>query len=158
MRGIFAYEIYKQMQRNKRIVVITGDLGYGMWDLVRRQYPKRFFNVGAAEQAMLGLSVGLALGNRIPIVYSITPFLLYRPFETIRNYIDHENIPVKLIGSGRDKDYKDDGISHWCEDEKQIMDIFTNIVAKRPKNMKEIPSLVKDMLKSDRPWYVNLRR
>jgi transketolase len=51
------------------------------------------------------------------VVYSITPFVLYRPFEWIRNYLDHEKIPVKLVGGGRDKDYGYLGFSHWAEED-----------------------------------------
>ena len=158
MKGWFAYELYKQMEKNKKIRVIVGDLGYKMFDYIKRDFPKRFINVGASEQAMIGISIGLALEGKIPITYSITPFVLYRPFETVRNYIDYEHIPVKLIGGGRDRDYLDHGFCHWAEEDKKIMKIFKNIHAKWPKTIEEIPNLVADMIKSNKPWYVNLRR
>lgn len=158
MRGWFAYELYKQMAKDEKIWLIVGDLGYKMLDYIKRDFPKRFINAGASEQAMMGIAVGLSLEGQIPIVYSITTFLLYRPFETIRNYINHEKIPVKLIGSGRDRDYSHDGISHWAQEDKEIMRILKNIKAKWPETFEEIPSLIDDMIKSDKPWYVNLRR
>lgn len=158
MRHIFAEEIYKHMKKNPKIWVIINDLGYKMWDRIRIDFPERFINTGAAEQSMMGIAVGLALEGKIPIVYSITTFLLYRPFETIRNYINHEQIPVKLVGSGRNKDYSIDGISHWAEEDKKIMKILSNIKSVWPKSEKEIPKLVSGMIKSDKPWYVNLRR
>lgn len=158
MRGHFAYEVYKHMVKNKKIWVLTNDLGYKMWDLIRKDFPDRFINVGAAEQTLIGVAVGLTLEGKIPIVYSITTFLLYRAFETIRNYINHEQIPVKLVGSGRDKDYIHDGFSHWSEDDREIMKIFKNIKPYWPNTIDEIPKLVADMIKSDKPWYVNLRR
>lgn len=146
------------MATNKNIWVVVGDLGYKMWDTVKEKYPDRFINTGASEQAMIGIAVGLALEGKIPVVYSITPFLLYRPFETIRNYVDREKIAVKLIGSGRNKDYLHDGFSHWAEEDKSIMRNLKNIIASWPKNKKEIPTLVDKMLKSNKPWYVNLRK
>lgn len=158
MKGWFAYELYKQMAKNKKIWLIVGDLGYKMFDYIKRDFPNRFINTGASEQAMIGISIGLALEGKIPIVYSITPFILYRPFETIRNYINHECIAVKLIGAGRDKDYLDHGLCHWAQEDKKVMNIFKNIKAKWPKNLEEIPNLVGAMIKSNRPWYVNLRR
>ena len=157
MRGYFAYEVHKYMIKNKKIWVISGDLGYKMWDDVRDIYPERFINVGASEQAMLGIAVGLALEGKIAVVYTITPFLLYRPFETIRNYINHEKIPVKLIGSGRNKDYLGDGFSHWAEEDRKAMKMFSNIEARWPKTKEEIPELVKEMLCTNKHWYVNLR-
>jgi len=158
MRAEFASLVHQHMKHNKRIWVLTNDLGYKMWDSVRKDYPKRFINVGAAEQTMLSMGVGLALEGQIPLCYSITTFLLYRSFEVIRNYINYESIPVKLIGSGREKDYIHDGISHWPLEEKQIMKIYKNIHSVWPKSSLELPDLVDEMLKSDKPWYINLRR
>lgn len=158
MRGYFAFTIHQHMKKNNKVWVLTNDLGYKMWDQVRQDFPDRFINVGAAEQTLLGIAVGLALSGKIPIAYSITTFLLYRAFETIRNYINYEKIPVKLIGSGRNKDYLHDGITHWPLEDKQLMKIFKNIEARWPKNNHEISPLVKVMLKSNNPWYVNLRR
>lgn len=158
MKGWFAYELYKQMAKNKKIWVIVGDLGYKMFDYIRRDFPDRFINVGAAEQSMIGISVGLALEGKIPIVYTITPFLIYRPFETVRNYVDYENIPVKLIGAGRDKDYLDHGFCHWAPEDKKVMSIFKNIKSNWPNESDEIPSLVEKMIKNNKPWYVNLKR
>ena len=157
-RAAFAASLHDHMSKNKNIWVITGDLGYGMWDRVRDDFPERYINVGASEQTMMGIAVGLALEGKIPFVYSITTFLLYRPFETIRNYINYERIPVRLVGSGRAKDYLHDGISHWPLEDKQVLRIFKNIEAKWPAHSKEIPSLVSKMINTDKPWYVNLKR
>lgn len=158
MRAHFAHAIYKKMKRNKKIWLIVGDLGYKMWDKVKQDFPDRFINVGAAEQAMLGIAIGLSHSGKIPVVYSITTFLLYRPFETLRTYINYEKIPVKLIGGGRGKDYIHDGISHWSEDDKIFISNFKNIHSIWPEKNEEIEELVDNMLKSKSPWYINLKR
>ncbi len=158
MRACFAESIHTHMKTNKNIYVVVNDLGYKMWDNVRRDYPERFINVGAAEQTFIGVAIGLALSNKIPIVYSITTFLLYRPFETIRNYLHYEKIPVKLIGAGRNRDYIHDGISHWAEEDRDVMRVLKNIKSYWPEDKKEIPQLVNKMLKSNKPWYINLKR
>lgn len=158
MRAEFARLVYLKMQKNKKIWLVVGDLGYRMWDNIKKDFPDRFINVGASEQAMIGVGIGLALEGKIPIVYSITPFLLYRPFETIRNYLNHEKIPVKLVGSGRDKDYSHDGISHWALEDKKVLEIFGSIKAFWPETAEELPALVSQMFKDKNPWYVNLRR
>src|SRR5690349_11965372 len=111
MRGWFAYELYLHMSQNENIWLLTGDLGFGMFDTIKSAFADRYVNVGASEQALVGIGAGLALKGKIPVVYSITPFLLYRPFETIRNYINQDQIPLKMIGSGRDRDYSHDGFS-----------------------------------------------
>lgn len=158
LRRRFADEIYSAMKKNKNIVVVTGDLGYKIWDQIRQDFPDRFYNVGAAEQLLIGVSIGLALEGKIPIAFSITPFLLYRPFETIRNYINHEKIPVKLVGSGRNKDYEHDGFSHWSEEDRDIMKIFRNIKSSWPETADEVSKIVPKLLSDNKPWYINLKR
>jgi transketolase len=158
LRRRFADEIYKAMKKNKNIVVVTGDLGYRIWDQIKSDFPKRFYNIGAAEQSLIGIAVGLALGGKIPIAFSITPFLLYRPFETIRNYVDYEKIPVKLIGSGRNKDYNHDGFSHWSEEDKEVMKILKNINSIWPETADEVSKIVEKMIDDNKPWYINLKR
>jgi len=157
-RRRFADLVHAQMQNDPAVFVVTGDLGYKTWDAVRADFPDRFLNVGAAEQSMIGIGVGLALEGKKPIVYSITPFLLYRPFETIRNYIHHENIPVVLAGSGRDKDYSHDGFSHWAEEDRSILKILNNIDAYWPEKSEELDDILPSVLASSKPTYINLRR
>lgn len=158
MRGWFAHELHARMVENELIWVVTGGVGYGVFDKIRRDFPERFVNTAAAEQAMIGISVGLAIEEKIPVVYTITPFLLYRPFETIRNYLDRDGIAVKLIGSGRDRDYGHDGYSHFAEEDRKLMGILSNIEAFWPETKEELPQLLERILYNSRPSYLNLRR
>ncbi len=158
IRGWFAFELYNQMARNENIWVLTGDVGYRMLDRIKDDFPERFLNCGASEQAMLGIGIGLAQEGKIPFVYSITPFLLFRPFETIRNYVHREQAPVRLVGSGTGRDYVHDGYSHWPEEERAILRILNNIEAHWPDDKSVIPMLVERMVTENKPWYLNLRR
>lgn len=158
MRGWFVYELHARMREDARIWVVSGDLGFGMFDKIKRDFPERFVNVGAAEQVMMGVGVGLAIEGIVPVVYSITPFLLYRPFETIRNYVDREGIPVKLVGGGRDRDYGHDGFSHWSEEDRKVMALFPNVDSVWPETKEDIPEILYSMITSPRPVYLNLRR
>lgn len=158
MRRVFTELVLDEMSRNRDIFVISGDLGYRIWDRVQRECPDRFFNVGAAEQCMLDMAVGLALSGRVPIAYSITPFLLYRGFETIRTYIDHEKINVKLVGSGRGRDYSDDGISHWCEDDVKILSALGNVAVYIPETLEAMRSIFPEFISRKEPAYLNLAR
>jgi transketolase len=144
------------MATDSRIFLITADLGYGILDDIRRDFPDRAVNVGSCEQLMIGTAVGLANSGYVPVCYSITPFLLYRPFEMIRNYVNHEKLNVKLVGSGRDKDYAHDGITHWAEDDLAIMKCLSNISLFKPKELTE--DVFKTFLFSDKPTYLNLSR
>ena len=158
MRRDFAERLHLEMGKNKDIFLLTGDLGYGLWDRIRIDYSDRFYNVGSSEQLMLGMASGLAMEGKIPVVYSITPFLLYRPFEFIRNYVNHEKLAVKVVGGGRDKDYGYLGFSHWAEEDKEIMKNFKNIKTLHPKETSQMMSEFKYITDKVTPVYMNLKR
>lgn len=158
MRRDFANLLHKQMQHNNDIYLVTADLGYGLWDQIKHDFPARFYNVGSSELAGLGICVGLAMENKLPYFYSITPFALYRPFEIIRNYLDHECIKVNIVGGGRDKDYGYLGFSHWAEEDKQIMSCFKNIVCLHPQNNNDIVNDFNTTVSSKYPCYINLKK
>lgn len=158
MRKHFAKLLHEEMSINSDIYLITGDLGYGLWDEIQRDFPNKFFNVGSSEMAMMGMGIGLAMDNKIPYVYSITPFAIYRPFEMIRNYVNHERIPVNIIGGGRDKDYGYLGFSHWSYDDKPIMKSFDNIRMFHPEKEEELSTIFYETLKKEYPIYLNLKK
>lgn len=158
MRKEFAELLMHEMQTNTRIRVLTADLGFGIFDNLREQYSSRFFNVGAAEQLMIGMGIGMAENNLIPICYSMSTFLLYRPFEFLRNYVNYEKIPVKLVGSGRDKDYIHDGISHWAHDDEDVLRSLPNIKIYKPKSITELNHMFPEFINNTEPGYLNLTR
>ena len=158
MRKDFAELLFQEMAVNKDIFLVTGDLGYGLWDKIRDTYPDRFYNVGSSEMAMMGMAIGLAMEGKIPYVYSITPFAIYRPFEMIRNYLDHEQIPVNIIGGGRDKDYGYLGFSHWSEDDVKFMTKFESVRSYWPHTEDDLKEAFRYSLVKRMPTYINLKR
>ena len=157
MRRKFADELIKQMRLNDKIFVLTGDLGYKMWDEIQKEFPGRFINCGAAEQTMLDIAVGMAYDGKIPFCYTITPFFL-RAFETIRTYVDYENLPVKLVGAGRNDDYKHDGPSHNATDIGLYLNQLKNIQQFWPKSKKEAEIMVGEMVNNNKPSFISLAR
>jgi transketolase len=157
-RGYFSWYLYDAMLKDSSIFLLTGDLGYKMFDNIASDFPSRFINTGAAEQTLLDMAVGLSLSGKIAVCYSITPFLLARGYETIRNYINHENLPVKLVASGRDKDYHVDGYSHDASDAKDILALFDSIVEYWPQGFIDMSWVVIDMLYNGKPSFVSLKR
>jgi transketolase len=156
MRRTFRDQLESEMRENDKITLLVGDVGYGLFDSTRKEFPDRVINAGASEQLMIGMAVGMAMEGIIPVAYSITPFVLYRPFEVIRNYVNEENIPVKLVGSGRNDDYGVCGFSHYACEDLKVMDIFSNIKVFRPETKEDVN--VKDFLYDPSPAYINLSR
>ena len=157
MRGWFAYELHNHMAKDNSIHLLVGDLGYGVFDRIRDDFPDRFLNTGAAEQSMMDIAVGLALSDKKVFTYTITPFYL-RAFETLRTYINHEMIPVYMIGSGRDDDYKHDGFSHDATDFPNILSTLPNILQHYPTDKEEIPQLLSDTLYTKVPQFISLKQ
>lgn len=158
MRNRFGQLIAEAMQADERIWLLSGDLGFGVLDAARKACPDRFCNVGAAEQLMLGTAVGLAHSGRIPVCYSITPFVIFRPYEYLRNYLDHEGCAVKLVGAGRGQDYGHLGFSHWADDANRALDVFPNIQQFMPDSVAELEADWQSWLYGDSAAYLNLRR
>ena len=155
-RREFVNLLINEMNKNEKIFLLTGDLGFGLFDDIRKDFPNRFINVGSCEQLMIGLAVGLSYEGWIPLCYSITPFLLYRPFEFIRNYLNHELANVKLVGGGRDKDYGYLGFSHWAEEDTKILSTLENIQLFKPKKL--LKTKLEEFLYNEQPSYLNLKR
>src|SRR5258708_9926034 len=93
-------------QKDKRICLLTGDLGFTVLERFAAASPERFFNVGAAEANMMGLATGLALDGWVPYVYSIATFSSMRGYEQIRNGPVLHHLPVRIICIGG-------GFSFW---------------------------------------------
>ena len=75
----------------------------------------------------------------------------------IRNYINYENLNIKLVGSGRDKDYTHDGITHWAEDDLEILtNCFKNIIPYKPDILTN--EIFNDFISQQKPCYMNLKR
>lgn len=155
MRQLLASSLFDWMAEDERVVILTADLGFRFWDKIRAAYPDRFFTVGAAEQLLVGCGVGLALEGKIPVLYSITPFMLWRPYELIRNYIDHEQIPVKMVGCGYKDDYAHDGFSHYGDVNTHQ---FKNIKYLTPQNKEKFITLFKEFKDTSSPVFLCVRR
>lgn len=157
MRKEFVNMLYDLMKKDSRIFLITADLGYGVLDRILADFPERALNVGSCEMLMIGMAVGLSYSGYIPVCYSITPFVLYRPFEMIRNYAEYDKVPIKLVGTGRNKDYGSNGFTHWAEDDERIVKAaFPSVNFFKPDTLDE--SIVTEFLFSDAPAYINLKR
>ena len=121
MRSAFIQTLVELAAAEPRILLLTGDLGYGALEPFADRYPDRFFNVGVAEQNMVGLATGLAEAGFIPFVYSIVPFAVLRPYEFIRNGPVKHQWPVRIVGIGGGFEYGSNGLSHFGLEDIAVM-------------------------------------
>lgn len=155
MRKEFAKNIVDLAEKDERIHLIVGDIGYQIFDEFRERFPKRFLNIGIREQSMIGIASGMALEGLKPYVYTITPFLIERPFEQIKLDIDHQNVNVKLVGYA---DYPGQGPTHAELDGKWLMDKFHNLKGYFPRNSEETRKAIRDSYNSHSPAFISLKK
>lgn len=158
MKKDFFDFMFKKMQENKDIYLIFCGLGWPRIDEFLKAYPDRAFNFEASEQTVLDAAVGLAYENKIPFVYTITPFLL-RGFETIRTYINREKLHCVLIGAGVGDEYsKTDGFSHEAGDIMDLLGMLENINQHYPDNKEELIKCIDEAIKIKEPHFVNIHK
>jgi len=121
VRGTFARILCELAGKDERVVLLTGDLGYTVLEPFRDRFPERFFNVGVAEQNMVGLATGMAEAGLVPFCYSIGTFASLRPFEFIRNGPVLHNLPVRVIGLGAGFEYGTAGPTHYSLEDVGVM-------------------------------------
>ncbi len=121
MRVAFARTLCEIAARDERVVLLTGDLGYSVLEIFRDKFPKRYFNVGVAEQNMVGLATGLAEAGMVPFCYSIGTFASLRPFEFIRNGPVLHHLPVRVVGIGAGFEYGTAGPTHHSLEDIGVM-------------------------------------
>ena len=154
MRRSFGKVITELADRDEKIYVIVGDIGYRVFDEFRQKHPDRFINIGICEQSMIGVSAGMALEGLNPWVYTITPFLIERPFEQVKLDIDQQNVNVKLVGYS---DYPTLGPTHTELNGKKLMQLFKNITSYFPENGDETQKVTYQAYEKKGPAFISLK-
>ena len=154
MRRTFGKVISELADKDEKIYVLVGDIGYRVFDEFREKHPDRFINMGICEQSMIGVSAGMAIEGLKPWVYTITPFLIERPFEQIKLDINQQNVNVKLVGFS---DYPNLGPTHTELNGKEMMKLFTNITSFFPNDGEETQKMVKQAYEKNGPTFISLK-
>ena len=117
MRNAFSEELIELTKKDDDIILLAGDIGFRIFDKFIKLFPKKFINCGIAEQNMISVAAGLASEGKLPIVYTIVPFLIMRGYEQIRVDIGINSQKVILVGVGGGLAYDKLGSTHHsCED------------------------------------------
>jgi len=154
MRRKFGKLINELAKKDKEVVLLVGDIGYGIFDEFRKNFPKRFFNLGICEQSIIGVASGMALEGMKPWVYTITPFLIERPFEQVKLDIDQQNVNVNLVGFA---DYPTLGPTHSELNAFEIMKLFKNIKSYFPSNSEETEKAFNECSTNKGPNFISLK-
>jgi transketolase len=132
MRGAFLSTLAGLARSDDRIVLLTGDLGFTVVEPFAEQFPKRFFNVGVAEQNMVGVATGLAEAGYIPFAYSIATFATLRAYEFVRNGPVLHHLPVRIVGVGGGFEYGSAGFTHHALGDIAVMRVLPGLTVIAP--------------------------
>lgn len=156
MRDHFIERLCKLAERDPRVMVVSGDMGFAVFDEYRRRFPHQFINAGVAEQNMTGLATGLALEGRIVFTYSIANFPTLRCLEQIRNLACYHEANVKIVAVGGGFSYGPLGISHHATEDLAIMRSIPEITVISPCGFWETMGATEAIAKTSGTCYLRL--
>ena len=158
MRAAFAQEMEVLAAEDKRIVLLSGDIGNKMFDIYKKRFPKRFYNCGVAEANMTGVAAGMALCGLRPVTYTITAFNTLRCIEQIRLDVCYQNLPVIIVGVGGGLSYASLNASHHALEDIAFLRILPNMTVICPGDAWEVRAAIKEALKTDGPVYIRMAK
>jgi transketolase len=158
MRDTFQKELIKISKKNKKLMLLTADLGFGVFDEFEKKFPKKYLNVGVAEQNLIGVSTGLAMSGKTVISYSIANFLTLRCLEQIRNDAVYHNLNVNLVSTGGGYTYGVLGMSHHATEDLSVLNCIPGITIVAPCTKWETKQALNKLLKTKGTTYLRLEK
>jgi len=156
MRNAFLKSLFNIAEKDKDLVLLTGDLGFGLFEDFERRFPGQFFNVGIAEQNMTGIAAGLALEGKKVFTYSLANFPTLRCLEQIRNDACYHNLNINIVASGGGFSYGQLGMSHHATEDISIMRALPNVTVVVPSNAWEAFYATEELYNSEGVGYLRI--
>jgi len=157
-RRAFIETLCELAAKDKKIVLIIADVGFNYVEKFSALYPDRFFNLGITEQAATSIAAALALAGFKPYIYSMVNFVVFRPYEMVRNAICMHNANVKIIGV-RGSQYRFYGFSHNLLRKNEDIDALRrlpNMKTYTAGNPKAVRAVLRESYKRKGPAYVRI--
>mgnify|MGYP006110012345 CR=1 FL=1 len=156
MRNRFIQDLVKKAEADSRIVLVVGDLGYGVVEPFSDRFPARFFNAGVAEQNMMGLAAGLSSEGYHVFVYSIANFPIFRCAEQIRNDVCYHQLNVTVVAVGGGLSYGNLGYSHHAVQDYAFMRTLPHLKILSPGDPNEVSNCLDYIFNNPSPSYLRL--
>jgi len=158
MRKKLAEIVLAEAKKDKKIIFLTGDLGFNFFEGLRQGMGKRFINAGVAEQNMATVAAGLAYSGLKPWIFSIAPFVSLKILEELRDDICLNNSNVKIIGLGGGYDYELAGPTHHALEDVGVLLTLPNMKIYLPAVIEDVAEIIKKMNQEKGPRYLRLVR
>lgn len=158
MRDAFAETLVRLAAQDERVVLLTGDVGFGVFDKFQDGFAGRFYNIGVAEQNMMGIAAGLALSGKIVFTYSMANFPTIRCLEQIRNDVCYHDANVKIVSVGAGLAYGPLGATHHGTEDIAVLRALPGMVVFSPADAVEARWVTEAAYRHDGPCYLRLGR
>lgn len=156
MRAAAIRTLTELAAHDPRIVLLTADLGFTVVDSFAERFPDRYWNVGVAEQDMVGMATGMAEAGLIPFTYSIATFSSLRPYEFIRNGPVHHRLPVRVLAIGGGFEYGTAGPTHHGVEDLALMRALPGLTVIAPADHEQAASAISATWDLPGPIYYRL--
>lgn len=158
-REAYGKALVKLGAENKDIVVLDADLSKSTQTaFFAKEFPERFFDVGVAEQNLIGTAAGLAAAGKIPFASSFAMFATGRAFEQIRNSVAYPSLNVKVAATHAGISVGEDGASHQSIEDIAIMRVVPNMTVLVPADATETEQAIRAAVNINGPVYIRLGR
>lgn len=154
MRDRMGAVVNELIERDEKTAVILADISTNYFQNALGQYPERVLNVGIMEQTAVSLAAGLALEGFHPIVHSITPFVVERPFEQIKDDFCYQGLGGTFISIGASYDYGTDGMTHHGCGDVAILKTLPRMQVCVPGTAVELETLLRQTYANGSPTYL----
>ena len=158
MRTAFIQSLTEAAAKDSRIMLLVGDLGFGVVNDFAKRFPKQFLNVGVAEQNMAGIAAGLAMSGYIVFTYSIANFPILRCLEQIRNDICYHEANVISVSVGSGYCYGALGMTHHGTEDIAIMRSLPGMSVISPGDPVEAKAATEYLAQGIGPAFLRLGR
>jgi len=156
MRQQMASTIEDLFKSDERLVVLLAEISKDLFKQVFQKYPDRVLNLGIIEQTLISVAAGMALEGFIPVIHSITPFLVERPFEQIKDDFCYQRLGGNFISTGASYDYSTEGMTHHGTGDVQILKSLPGMQIVVPGSANEFDRLFRDAYANGSPTYYRL--
>lgn len=156
MRDAFVEELLAAARQDPDVMLVVGDLGYGVVDEFAQELPAQFLNAGVAEQNMVGAAAGLAASGFRVFVYSIANFPTFRALEQVRNDVCYHGLDVTIVSVGAGVAYGTLGYTHHAVEDLAIMRSLPGLRIIGPADPMEARTSVREALTHRGPTYIRL--
>ncbi|MCL2336699.1 MAG: transketolase family protein [Firmicutes bacterium] len=144
---------------NPNVVVLDADLAKSTKTIdFSKEFPQRFFDVGIAEQNMIGTAAGLAAAGKVPFASSFAVFATGRVYDQIRNSVAYPRLNVKIAATHAGITVGEDGASHQMVEDIALMRVLPNMTVLVPADAVETRAAVLAAAEMDGPVYIRLGR